>query len=54
VIDIAQLGAGAVTVTGGTGCTINSFGGQVLGGRYIIASLWLYAANTWNLYGYTT
>jgi hypothetical protein len=50
-IDVARLGNGAVTVTGGAGVTINATPGQKLRARYSGASMVLYAGDTWLVVG---
>jgi hypothetical protein len=50
-IDLAQFGAGQVTVGGG-GVTIRSFGGRLkLNGQYSAATLWKKDTNEWLLAG---
>lgn len=52
VINLAQLGAGQVTVAGGLGVTINSSGSKLkLTGQYSVATLYQTAENTWLLFG---
>jgi hypothetical protein len=50
-VDIARLGAGALTVTGATGVTINATPGQKLRAQYSTATLIQYVGNTWLLVG---
>jgi hypothetical protein len=52
-IDLAQLGAGAVTVTQGSGVTVNVHADdtRVMDGQYAVATLVKYATNTWLLFG---
>ncbi len=51
-IEITQDGAGQVTVTPGSGVTINSYGGYTaLAGQYAGASLKKTGTNTWRLIG---
>jgi hypothetical protein len=51
ILNIAQLGAGQVTVAGAGGVTVNGTPGLKLRAQYSAASLWQYAANTWLLMG---
>jgi hypothetical protein len=55
-IDLAQLGAGQVTVTEGSGVTVNrpSTLGLKLIGQYSEATLTKYATDTWLLAGHIT
>ncbi len=51
VIDLAQIGAGQVTVAQGSGVTINSTPGLKLRAQYSGATLRKRATNTWLLFG---
>ena len=50
-IDLAQIGAGQVTVAPGSGVTINSTPGLKISAQYGGATLTQTAANTWLLVG---
>lgn len=52
-IDLAQLGAGAVTVAQGSGVTVNKHADDTLvfDGQYAVATLVKYATDTWLLFG---
>ena len=52
-IDLAQRGAGAVTVTEGSGVTVNVHADDtlVLDGQYAYATLVKIGTNTWDLFG---
>jgi len=50
-IDVARLGDGALTVTGGAGVTVHATPGQKLRARYSGASMVLYAGDTWLVVG---
>lgn len=52
-IHIEQTGAGAVTITPGSGVTINAPGGLVIAGRYSVVSLKRTGLNAWTLRGST-
>jgi hypothetical protein len=52
VIDIVQLGAGAVTIAGSGSAVVNSQSGyNVIAAQYVGVSVMKYAANTWILLG---
>lgn len=52
VITVEQNGAGAVTLTPGSGVTLNSRGGLLaLGGQYAVAQVKKVATNTWTVIG---
>lgn len=51
-IDIAQVGAGALSIAAAGGVTINSFGGALgCAGQYVGITLFKTATNTWLLMG---
>jgi hypothetical protein len=51
IVDIAQIGAGSVTIAGDTGVTLNSRLGPDMGGQYAVATLVKTATDTWLLAG---
>lgn len=50
-INVVQLGTGATTIVAGSGVTINSRNGLVLGGQYAMATLYKRGTNEWVLGG---
>jgi len=54
ILQIAQTGAGQVTIAAGSGVTINYTPGLKLRAQYSVASLVQTAANTWLLSGDVT
>jgi hypothetical protein len=50
-VDLARLGAAAVTVTGATGVTVNATPGQKLRAQYSAGTAIYYAGDTWILVG---
>ncbi len=55
VINLVQVGAGQVTVSGAAGVTVNGFGGATkLAGQWAAAQLVNRASNTWTLIGNIT
>ena len=51
-IDLVQLGAGAVTIAGASGVTVNSKGGNLtINGQYVGVSLVKIATDEWLLLG---
>lgn len=50
-VDLARLGAAAVTVTGATGVTVNATPGSKLRAQFSAGTAILYAANTWLVVG---
>jgi hypothetical protein len=51
VIALAQLGAGQVTITPGSGVTVNAVPGLKIAAQYGVAELLKIAADTWLAYG---
>jgi acyl CoA:acetate/3-ketoacid CoA transferase beta subunit len=50
-VDVARLGAAAVSVTGATGVTVNATPGSSLRAQYSSATAILYDADTWLVVG---
>jgi hypothetical protein len=53
-VDVARLGTGIVSITGGTGVSVNSGNGTQLRAKFSAASCVLYANDTWLVVGDTT